>query len=332
MRSIKTIRGLAALLTAVTILATSPELAAAKQKSITIHFEAVVGKQPFACGQSYDGIGLSKSRITPSDLRFFVSEVELIDNKGKAIPLKLEQDGIWQYRNVTLLDFENGSGPCLNGNIGLHTAISGTAPHKHYQRLRFTLGIPADLNHGDSTIAPPPLNVTSLFWTWRAGYKFFRLDMATTAFPLLPKLNSKVADDKSTETEEKDNAVAIKVGEDKDDETASKVGKKKKKVSGFPIHLGSTNCVSPTRTTLPTSCAHPNRVTVNFDDFDAEKNVIVVDIASLLQDTNVDYHARNSVAGCMADIKDEDCKSIMANFGAPFNEQPAFPQHFLRVR
>jgi hypothetical protein len=34
----------------------------------------------------------------------------------------------------------------------------------------------------------------------------------------------------------------------------------------------------------------------------------------------------------MSDVKDSDCKGIMANYGAPFNDQAALPQHFLRVK
>ena len=299
-------------------------LANSQQKPVTINFEAVVGEKPFACGQRYEGIGLSKSHITPADFRFYISEVELIDNKGKAVPIKLKQDGIWQYQNAVLLDFENGSGPCVNGNIGLNTTVTGSVPKKQYRGVRFTLGLPSTLNHGDSTIAPAPLNVTSMFWTWRAGYKFLRLEMATSGFPELPKLKVKSANGKPDEAEESSESA------EKNTSNLPQAGKKKIKIAGFPVHLGSANCVSPSKTTPALSCANPNRVTVNFDNFNANKNSIVVDIASLLRDTNVDYTFTN--AGCMSDTKDADCKGIMSNFGAPFNDQPAYPQNFMRVK
>jgi hypothetical protein len=203
------IKMLLLLLATVSALFASTAIAANKQKPITINFQATVDDKAFAYGQSYNGIGISKSHITPTDFRFFISQVELIDKKGNAVPLTLKQDGVWQYQNVALLDFENGTGPCLNGNSGINKKISGTVPKNQYQGLRLTLGIPPELNHGDATIAPPPLNVTSLFWTWRAGYKFLRLDMATTGFPELPKLKVKGADGKPIdEDKDKDEAAA----------------------------------------------------------------------------------------------------------------------------
>lgn len=326
------------LLMAMLMLSPLTAVAITKQKNISVNFEAVVADQPFACGQSYQGIGLSKSRITPADFRMYVSEIELIDDKGYATPIKLKQEGIWQYQNTVLLDFENGSGPCVNGNSGLNTAVVGTVPNKHYKGLRFTLGVPAKLNHGDATTAAAPLNVTSMFWTWRAGYKFLRLEMATSGFPELPKLKVKSADGKPVETEEKDGPETViaesdskpSVLTDKNDADKAKMVKKKRKIAGFPVHLGSANCVSPSKTTPALSCANPNRITVSFDDFNSDKNSIVVDIASLLKETNVDYTFTN--AGCMSDTKDADCKGIMSNFGAPFNDQPAYPQDFMRVK
>ncbi len=89
--------------------------AAQQDRSVSIRFAAVVGDQPFACGNSYDGIGATASKVTPSDFRFYVSGVELIDAAGRAVPLKLEQDERWQHRDVALLDFENRTGPCLTG-------------------------------------------------------------------------------------------------------------------------------------------------------------------------------------------------------------------------
>ncbi len=332
MPQISTINCLAALLTTVLAFTVSTGWAANKQKSITLNFEAVVGETPFVCGLSYSGIGLSKSRITPSDFRFFVSEIELIDSKGRAVPLQLEQDGVWQYRNVALLDFEDGTGPCLNGNTGIHTTISGTVPKRRYQGLQITIGLPDDLNHGDVTLAPPPLNVTSMFWTWRAGYKFVKLDMATKAFPQIPKPKSKPGDEKPAEPVEPEDSMTPISSKANESSDVAKPVKTKSKASGFSVHLGSTACDSPSRTTPPTVCHNPNRVIISFDEFDPDNNVIVVDVASLLYDTDVDYHAPNSAPGCMSDPKDTDCKSIMAGFGVPFNEQPAYPQRFLRIK
>jgi hypothetical protein len=59
---------------------------AAPRQNIQIAFSAEVAGKAFACGESYDGIGSTHSKITGSDLRFYVSSVELIASNGSAIP------------------------------------------------------------------------------------------------------------------------------------------------------------------------------------------------------------------------------------------------------
>ena len=44
--------------------------------------------------------------------------------------------------------------------------------------LRFTVGVPADVNHADPTLAAPPLNRSDMFWVWQQGYKFLSLESA----------------------------------------------------------------------------------------------------------------------------------------------------------
>jgi hypothetical protein len=92
-------------------------------QAVSLRFAAQVNGQPFACGQRYTGIGSTRSTITPSDYRFYVSEVHLIDAAGRAVPVALAQDGAWQLDNLALLDFENGSGPCRNGTAATNTTV-----------------------------------------------------------------------------------------------------------------------------------------------------------------------------------------------------------------
>lgn len=100
----------------------------AQTQPVKIQFKAVVGEEVFACGRSYTGIGTTKSTIQPKDLRFYIHNVRLLDETGKEVPVHLNQDGKWQLDNVVLLDFENGTGRCSNGNADLNMEISGTVP------------------------------------------------------------------------------------------------------------------------------------------------------------------------------------------------------------
>jgi uncharacterized repeat protein (TIGR04052 family) len=155
----------------------------APDAAVVIAFEATVGGVPFRCGQSFDGVGTTKSSITATDFRLFISNVRLVTRAGQAVPLALTQDGKWQSGSVALLDFEDGSGGCANGTPDLRSTVEGTAPDGEYVGLTFDVGLPFEVNHRDPTLAPSPLNLTRLFWNWTAGYKFTRIDLRTTGQP-----------------------------------------------------------------------------------------------------------------------------------------------------
>ncbi|MCC6745114.1 MAG: di-heme enzyme [Acidobacteria bacterium] len=152
-------------------------------RPFSIRFKAVVGAKEFRCGEAYSGIGTAKSTITPTDFRFFVHNVRLLTESGVEVPLALSQDKRWQYRDLALLDFENGRGPCSNGSAVTRETVEGTAPDGKYAGVRFTLGVPFDLNHEDPLLQPSPLNLTHMHWVWNGGYKFLRLDLKSTGQP-----------------------------------------------------------------------------------------------------------------------------------------------------
>jgi uncharacterized repeat protein (TIGR04052 family) len=45
------------------------------------------------------------------------------------------------------------------------------------KQLSFTLAVPFEQNHQNPLLQPSPLNLPSMFWSWRSGHKFFRLDL-----------------------------------------------------------------------------------------------------------------------------------------------------------
>ncbi|HXK01186.1 MAG TPA: MbnP family protein [Verrucomicrobiae bacterium] len=98
---------------------------AADQK-VAIRFQARVGDEKLACGQTYSGIGTTASKISPRDFRFYVHDVALIDQSGKSVPVQLEQDGKWQLDDVALLDFENGTAGYVNGTPDLNDRVGRT--------------------------------------------------------------------------------------------------------------------------------------------------------------------------------------------------------------
>lgn len=152
----------------------------ANEIPVTLQFEAVVGADAFACGETYAGVGASASTFEPADLRLYVSEVRLINEAGEEVPVSLDQDGLWQVDTVGLLDFEDATGRCSNGTAPINTVLKGVTAGGVYTGIHFVLGVPFELNHNDASTAPSPLNVTSMFWSWNSGYKFLKLDGFST--------------------------------------------------------------------------------------------------------------------------------------------------------
>jgi len=274
---------------------------------IEISFAGRLAGKPLACGAQYEGIGIKKSTVTPQDLRFFVSDVELLDTSGKAVPVTLDQDGIWQYKSVALVDLEDGKGACRNGNAAMHSVVTGSVPAGQYTGLRFTVGVPFELNHGNPISAPSPLNMTAMFWSWQGGYKFIRAEVALAG-------NSAATAKPMTE----ENAT---LGH------REAPGDRSPRSSGFPVHLGSTGCASASPTTAPaTECKNPNRVSVALPVFDPVKDVVIFDLGKLLEDSDVTTNTPNTAPGCMSGENDPDCIPIMKALGLPFRSAPASPQ------
>lgn len=165
------------------VQAVNNALGTCPERPVEIHFAGVVGDADFACGQAYGDIGTGGGQLVPSDFRFYVSNVRLISLGGDEVPVSLEQDGMWQYENVALIDLEDGSGACAAfGNQPTNSTVRGSVPAGVYTGVVFELGVPFELNHGIASTAPAPLNLTAMFWSWQAGYKFIRVDTADDKF------------------------------------------------------------------------------------------------------------------------------------------------------
>ena len=268
-------------------------------QTVNLQFAGEINGQSFACGQSYANVGTTRSTITPSDFRLYVSEVKLVRKDGSTVPVQLTQDGIWQHQNVALLDFENGTGPCRNGTPPTNTSVRGTVPADDYTGVELTVGVPFALNHQDPTVAPAPLNSTAMFWNWQGGYKFIKFDTSSSGIS------------------EQKPAGANAAGP----------------VTRYSVHLGSTVCASASRTHAPSACQNPNTLTVRLDRFDMQRGQIVVDMGAVLPQANVDVNAQGTSPGCMSFPKDGDCPPVMQALGLAYDGVAApGPQRLIRAR
>ncbi len=287
----------------------SPALGQETQ-AITLRFEAKVGDQDFACGESYSGLGAEDTEVMATDFRFYVSDISLIDASGEVVPLELEQDGKWQYETVALLDFEDRSGPCANGTPETRDQVVGSVPAGDYQGLQFTLGVPFDLNHADATLAPSPLNLTSMWWNWQGGYKFVRIDLEPTMAMM----------------DREEGAEAEEASADHGDHGRShgEHGESHSEASGFLIHLGSTGCQVPEGEQQPTACSNPNRTQIIFEDFDLEQDVVIADLTALVSGSDLTSNQPETAPGCMSGPEDLDCGMIFSSLGLEDEDQSFF--------
>jgi uncharacterized repeat protein (TIGR04052 family) len=152
----------------------------ANGQSVQLQFQAMVGTQPFDCTRSYDGVGVTKTTIQPIDFRMYVSSIELIRANGDHVPFTIEDRAPWQGQDIALLDFENATGTCV-GSPETNLVVTGHAPsHGDYVGVKYVIGVPMALNHLNAPVAKPPLNVPGLWWSWMGGYKFLKLEVASS--------------------------------------------------------------------------------------------------------------------------------------------------------
>ncbi len=130
---------------------------------------------------TWEGVPIDCGSTSPSltDLRFYVSDVQLVDSTGEARDIRFATEMPWQSDAVALIDLEDGTGACMNGTSELTSEIIAVAPRNEYHGLRFTVGVPFTLNHLNPLTAGPPLDDPDMHWHWRSGYKFLRAGIQT---------------------------------------------------------------------------------------------------------------------------------------------------------
>lgn len=311
------------------LLVTLNGLSTARAGEVALRFAAEVNGEAFSCGQQYSPVGTTGSTVTPGDYRFFISSVALIDAAGNAVPMSLAQDGMWQHENLALLDFENGTGPCINGNGAMNAEVKGSVPDGDYTGVQFTLGVPFELNHTDVVQAPSPLSLSAMFWNWQGGHRFLKVDMSTSGRPITEEDLRRAAAPMSMRMS-MPGAGAMPGGMPRNGMPAEGG---EEEAAGFVVHLGSTGCAAESRTSAPTAaCANPNLVTVRFDNFDLGTGVVVADIGKVLSKANVDVNTPDTAPGCMSGLRDPECAEVLRAFGFAVGDAAPVPQQFFHAR
>lgn len=115
-----------------------------------------------------------------ADLRFFVSDIDVLAVDGSPLPVVLLPDGVWQSDTIALLDFETGTGTCVGGTPETHTTIEAKVSPGEYNGIRFDLFVPFADNHAVGTA---PLDAPGMFKNAQHGHRFLKFDVQIDGNP-----------------------------------------------------------------------------------------------------------------------------------------------------
>lgn len=259
---------------------TVPEL-----RSVSIQFAGVAGTAPVSCSQPMAALGSSALQSELKDFRFYVSEVSLKRADGIFVPLAMSIDE-WQHESaVALIDLEDGTGSCAGrGTDGVNASIRGTVPEGDYVGVRMTVGVPSTVNHSDTAASVAPLDSQAMAWSWQAGRKFVKIEIAPAG-----GLTRPANPDATPPTPE----------------TSSPI---------FNMHLGSTGCTGNPASGEIVDCTAPNRLELEFDSFNVDTQQVLVDLQPLFLSSNVGVDLGGSF-GCMSGKTDPECAAMFEALG-----------------
>lgn len=105
-------------------------------------------------------------------VQFYVHDLELRHADGEWRSLTLTEGGDARRARVALIELAKA------GDRAMISAQAADGGRASYSGIRFTLGVPFELNHANPLTASAPLDRSDMFWSWQLGYKFLRVDLA----------------------------------------------------------------------------------------------------------------------------------------------------------
>lgn len=250
---------------------------AAKTQPVQIEFVAMAGDLRINCGDSIPNLGTTNASAKLRDLRFYASEIHLIDANDKAVPVTLSNNE-WQRDGVVLVDLEDGTDICgeAGGTPKVNAKIVGTVPEGTYTGVGYTVGVPLAQNHSDWNAQAAPLDIQAMSWAWQAGRKFIKLEINPEQGVNRPAQGDTPARNSST----------------------------------FNVHLGSFDCTGTNPAAgLVDQCARPNRMAFHAHAFNANTQRIAIDVRSVLANSNISQDLGGAF-GCMSGATDPECGAI----------------------
>lgn len=129
----------------------------------------VVGSQSFDCNKTFQ---LQNNEWSITQWQFFVSNIELQDGKGQwhSYPLATNAE---QHSGVALIGRNCRTSTTGNWQI----TFADDVLLSDFTKVRFSLGVPFNINHLNPIMQESPLNLPTMFWVWQTGHKFVRIEM-----------------------------------------------------------------------------------------------------------------------------------------------------------
>ncbi|MGV3621193.1 MAG: MbnP family copper-binding protein [Archangium sp.] len=270
---------------------------APEPQAFSLNFAAVSDGVKVGCIDSLAGLGTGgNAKVGINDLRFYVSNVKLLDAAGKEVEVTLDEDA-FQYSSaagqVSLIDLTgNTDGTCAGSTLGFsegtartHTAITGKTVVSEVKSISFDVGVPQPLMKkviADNTLEGAPSPLAEMHWSWAGGYRHFVFNFAVT-----------------------------------DGANASGEGY---------LHIGSNDCAAMGNKALEDRdvCGLVNTPKVALSSFDLTKDTVGIDLARALQgldfispvyDANFNVIGQGPGVECHSSASQEDCPTIFSSFG-----------------
>ena len=251
-------------------------------QDISIPFAARANGTDISCGASLTGLGTDFATGTIRSFALFIHDVTLINSDGSELPVTLAEND-WQTSGVALLDYQDKLDSCSSDtdkptNTTLEGSVKGNL--SNVTGIRFSIGVPSELNHNDATVAASPLNRSDMFWSWQFGYKHVRMDVAPDGGVLKP--------DNSTTTT-------------------------------WNIHLGDTGCVGDAQSGEIVECSANNRPVIELDLAGIDGQQVVIEYSKLVENSSL-LTDQGGAPGCMSGPTDADCVELFDALGMGLGE------------
>jgi uncharacterized repeat protein (TIGR04052 family) len=237
------------------LLISSLVLSACAPESFSLQFAALVDGAPVGCNETATSFGTpATNRIGVNDLRFYISNLQLLDRNGRAVATSFDKND-FQFDSpegrVALVDLTgNTEGSCAASMLGggegtarTHTAITGQTLLSEVSQISFDVGVPQAVMKkviADNTAEGAPSPLAEMHWSWNGGYRHL-------------VFNFTVKNEANVDGE------------------------------GY-LHVGSRNCSTMGMKALADrdSCEFVNNPKVSLSDFDLKKDTVGIDLRQLL--------------------------------------------------